>query len=683
MAKPDIVITSALPYANGPIHIGYVLEAIQTDIYARFCRLIGKNVAFCCADDTHGTPVEIKAKSLNIKPEELIERMNKEHQEDLALYNISYDSYYTTHSQENRFFAEKIFKKLKENGYIYEQDMELMYDEKEQRFLPDRYVKGTCPKCNAEDQYGDNCSVCGATYEPVDLINPKSALSGTTPIKKTSRHFFFKLTAFETFLREWLASEKLQPEIRNQLLNWIEKGLNDWCISRDGPYFGWPIPDSDKYFYVWLDAPIGYIASLSNLLGKDLAEDTWNTADVEHFIGKDIIYFHLLFWPAVLKGAGFKPPTNVIVHGFLTINGEKMSKSKGTFLTAKEFADLLPDTEFLRFYYAANLSHAMTDLDLNLHDLTERVNKELVGNVSNFAYRTLSFVNKNFPDKLAPAATDDRAKELLEHVRKRAAATRTYYETYEFRKAVQEILHISQLGNQYFQECEPWKTKDAGVLTLCVQLVRDLAILFTPIMPQFSEKVREQLGLESLSWDDLHASLEGTRLADPSIIWQKIDPIALKAGSAPDALQLIAATITKVEPHPDAERLFIEHLDDGSGNPRQIVSGLVGHYSIEELTGKTIILINNLKPAKLRGVLSQGMLLAADKKNMVEVLEVDAPPGTPIMIKGYEQKKYEISIDDFSQLKLRVIDHQVMCNGSPLLLNGNPITAKLENGKVR
>lgn len=693
--EPEIVVTSALPYANGPLHIGHLVEYIQTDVYVRFLKLSGKKAVYCCAGDTHGTPIEINARKQGIEPKVLVEQFLRAHQEDFAKYNIAFDSYSTTDSEENRQLAESFFATLKEKGFIYEQEIEQLYSEKDKRFLPDRYVKGTCPKCGAVEQYGDNCEKCGATYKPTDLIEPKSVLSGDTPLLRKSTHLFFKLSECSDWLQTWLENnERLQPEVRNQMLGWIEGGLEDWCISRDDPYYGFKIPGYEKYFYVWLDAPMGYISSLSTLFGNDLEQTkrVWELAEVQHFIGKDIAYFHLLFWPAVLNTVGWKVPDNLIVHGFLTVNGEKMSKSRGTFLTAKEFAEQVPDTEFLRFYYAANLGHAMTDVDLNLQNFRERVNKELIGNIANLVYRTLSFAAKNYGGRLGTPATDDRALALKKKVALLTQEIRDHYAQYEFRKAVQGLLHLADLGNQYFQACEPWKHKESSlpVLTTCAALVKDLSILLAPILPRYAERVQSQLNVEGLVFADLGASLEGHQLGKAEILWRPMEALEFAAPEAespvanPSLLDLRVAEILRVEKHPKAEKLYIEHLDDGSGKERVIVSGLVPYYTAEELVGKRIILVNNLKPARLRGVESAGMLLAAeDAAGKVSVLEApDAAPGTRVSIEGFERSEKEITIDEFFSLQFLVKEHRLLCEGAPLLIDGEPLKSTIANGKV-
>ncbi|MFH0876229.1 MAG: methionine--tRNA ligase [archaeon] len=530
-----IIVTSALPYANGPIHIGHLVEYIQTDIYVRFFKLLGKDAVYCCADDTHGAPIEINAGKEGMTPEEFIKKWHKEHVSAFDSYHIKFDSYYTTHSPENKHYTELIFKRLKDKGLIYTKDVELTYCNHCKRFLPDRYVKGKCPKCGSLDQYGDVCEKCNATYSTTDLVEPYCSICKSTPVRKNSTHYFFKLSDFNERLTLWLSSNKsLQPEIRNQILSFIRDGLQDWCISRDGPYFGFKIPgEENKFFYVWLDAPIGYIASTANYCkGKNFsADDIWQTENnnIVHFIGKDIIYFHLLFWPAVLMGADFKVPDSVIVHGFLTVNGEKMSKSRGTFLSAKEFLSYV-DPEFLRYYYASNLTKTMTDIDLDLKNLTDKINNELVSNIANFIYRTLSFTLKNYDGEL----TVSKNKELIDKINEKCELVKSEYENLNFREAVKHILEISTEGNRYFQENAPWELKKTDVektrqvLTECAMIAKAIAITIKPIFPIFSKKIEEQLGLSELSWTDLSKSLDNHKIAKAEIVFSKVDEIKLK-----------------------------------------------------------------------------------------------------------------------------------------------------------
>jgi methionyl-tRNA synthetase len=530
-----ILVTSALIYANGPVHIGHMVEYIQTDIWVRFMKLAGHDVVYCGAEDTHGTPIEINAAKQGVTPEEFIEHWWREHKRDYDDYHVGFDSYYTTNSPENQMYTELIFNRLRENGHIYTKEIELTYCEHCERYLPDRYVKGTCPKCGAQDQYGDVCEKCNAAYDTTDLVNPYCSICGSPPIRRNSLHYFFRLSNFSGWLEEWLkGNEKLQPEIRNQILSWVHEGLHDWCISRDGPYFGFRIPgEDDKYFYVWLDAPIGYIASTANYFRDKpcTADDYWQSPDstIIHFIGKDIIYFHLLFWPAILHGAGFHVPDNVVVHGFLTVNGEKMSKSRGTFLTAEEFKEYL-DPELLRYYYAANLSHTMSDIDLNLENLRSKINNELVANLANLFYRVLSFLNRYYDGKSSKVSD----AELLKDVKERCLAAKAHYTGFDFRDAVNEMLTISSMGNKYFQNSKPWELvktdpeKGRRVLTDCVNIVKNLTILIKPIMPLFAEKIEAQLNRPGLDWDDMDEVVEDHEIGKAGIVLKRIEPIELR-----------------------------------------------------------------------------------------------------------------------------------------------------------
>jgi methionyl-tRNA synthetase len=530
-----ILVTSALIYANGPVHIGHMVEYIQTDIWVRFMKLAGHDVVYCGAEDTHGAPIEINAAKQGVTPEEFIEHWWREHKRDYDDYLVGFDSYYSTNSPENQMYTELIFDRLRENGHIYTKEIELTYCEHCERYLPDRYVKGTCPKCGAQDQYGDVCEKCNAAYDTTDLINPYCSICGNPPIRRNSLHYFFRLSSFSGWLEEWLqGNEKLQPEIRNQILSWVHEGLHDWCISRDGPYFGFRIPgEDDKYFYVWLDAPIGYIASTANYCRDKpcTADDYWQSSDgtIIHFIGKDIIYFHLLFWPAILHGAGFHVPDNVVVHGFLTVNGEKMSKSRGTFLTAEEFKDYI-DPELLRYYYAANLSHTMSDIDLNLENLRSKINNELVANLANLFYRVLSFLNRYYNGQSSEVSDP----KLLEELNKRCMVAKAHYMGFDFRDAVNEMLTIGSMGNKYFQDNKPWELvktdpeKGQRVLTDCVNIVKNLTILMKPIMPVFAEKIETQLNLPGLDWDDIDKVVEDHKIGKARIVLKKIEPIELR-----------------------------------------------------------------------------------------------------------------------------------------------------------
>ncbi|MBN1377080.1 methionine--tRNA ligase [Candidatus Woesearchaeota archaeon] len=690
--KKITLITSALPYANGPIHIGHLVEYIQTDIFVRFLKLTGKNAVYCCADDTHGAPIEINAQKQGTTPEKFIKRWYREHTKDFSDYNINFDSYYSTHSPENKYYTELIFNRLKKKDFIYKKDMELTYCKNCKRFLPDRYVKGKCPKCSAEDQYGDVCEKCNATYSPVDLIEPYCSVCKNPPVRKVSSHYFFKLSAFSEKLEKWLKTNKrLQPEIRNQILNWIKEGLQDWCISRDKPYFGFKIPgETDKYFYVWLDAPIGYIASTANYCRgrKCKADNIWQTNEHEiiHFIGKDIIYFHLLFWPAVLMAADFKVPDNLVVHGFLTVNGEKMSKSRGTFLTAKEFLDYV-DPKFLRYYYASSLTHTMTDIDLDLKNLQEKVNNELVANIANFIYRVLSFLNKNFNGKI----TKIHNKHLIKDILEKCGIAKNEFENYNFREAVKIILEISSLGNKYFQDSEPWvlrKTdaeKTQAVLTDCVNIVKTLAIMLKPVIPDFSEKIEKQLNLKDLSWADLNKILENHKIGKSEIILRKIEEIKLKAPAEKavrekdddfSKLNLKVAEIYDVSEHLKADKLYIINIKIGK-EKRQLVAGLRPYYKKEDLKGKKIVVVTNLKHADFRGKKSEGMLLAAKENNKIGLLTAPASKhGDRVFIKGIRPGNEVIDFKEFSKIRIKVKLGRVVYKDRILRTEKEEITAE-------
>lgn len=701
MPTEKIYITSALPYANGPLHIGHMVEHIQTDIYARFLKLIGKNVVYCCADDTHGTPIEINAKKQGKTPEQFIKVWYKSHLTDLKAYGIEYDSFYTTHSKESKYFTELIFKRLKAKNLIYSKEIELTYCEHDKRYLPDRFVKGICPKCGAKDQYGDVCEKCNSTYTPVDLIQPYCTICHETPIRKLSKHYFFKLSKFSARLEKWLKNnKKLQPEIRNQILTWIKEGLQDWNISRDGPYFGFKIPgEKDKYFYVWLDAPIGYMSSLANYLKGNVkkAEKYWNDAQIVHIIGKDIIYFHLLFWPAVLMGSGFNIPDNVVVHGFLNVNKEKMSKSRGTFITAEQFRKKV-DPHLIRYYYASNLTHSMTDLDLDIENFKAKINNELVANIANFVYRTLSFTNKNFNSKLSKT----RDIRLLESVVRKADNVKTAYEKFDYRKAVKYILEISSLGNKYFQDNQPWqlvktnKIETQQILTDCANIVKILSIVIKPILPEFSKNIEQQLAINKLNWSDIPKKLENKTIGKAKIVLKKLDKVNLnlpklevkKVDDDFSKLNLKIAKVKSVSDHYKADKLILLNIDLGKNETRQLVAGLKPYYpNSKVLVGKNIVVLENLEHTNLRGEKSEGMLLAAENDDMSVVEVIEAPnskPGDQVYIEGVKPKTQTLKFQDFMKINIYVENSKVLFKGKPLKTDKENIkTKKVKKGKVR
>ncbi|NVK20899.1 MAG: methionine--tRNA ligase [Kangiellaceae bacterium] len=652
MTKRNILITSALPYANGSIHIGHLLEHIQTDIWARFQRARGHNCISVCADDTHGTPVMLRAQKLGKTPEEFIAESKAEHEQDLVNCLVEYDNYHSTHSPESKELTQAIYLKLKENGYISSKTINQLYDPEKEMFLPDRFVKGTCPKCDSEDQYGDNCDNCGATYDPTELKNPKSAVSGATPIMKESEHFFFDLKNFEQFLRKWLSEDNhVQSEVQNKMNEWLDD-LRQWDISRDAPYFGWEIPgEKGKYFYVWLDAPIGYMASFKNLCDRTDGlnfDDFWakdSSAEVYHNIGKDIIYFHTLFWPSVLEGSGYRTPTAVWAHGFLTVNGQKMSKSKGTFIKAGTYLKHL-NPEYLRYYFAAKLSSKIDDFDLNLEDFAQRVNSDLVGKLVNIASRCSGFITKQFDSKLSSQVIEP---ELLQEFTDASEAIAKLYETREFGKAMKMIMALADKANAYIAEKEPWKlaknddTKQLAhdVCSLGINMFKVLVTYLAPVLPSLAEKVREFLQLETMNWNSAQAILVNYEINKFKPMMQRIDmkdietmieeskeDLQAEADKAPqaeledpikdeiqfgdfDKIDLRIAKIAKAEHVEGADKLLKLQLDLGNGVTKQVFAGIKAAYSPEDLQGKLTVMVANLAPRKMKFGMSEGMVLAA------------------------------------------------------------------------
>lgn len=650
-SQRKILVTSALPYANGPIHLGHMLEYIQTDIWSRYQKLRGHECHYICADDAHGTPIMLKAQQLGLAAEDMIALVNKEHQQDFADFNIAFDNYHSTHSEENRILASDIYLKLRANGYIKSKSISQLFDPEKSMFLPDRFVKGTCPKCKSPDQYGDNCDACGATYSPTELINPKSAVSGATPVMKDTEHFFFDLPAFEGMLKEWTRSGALQTEMANKLDEWFEQGLQQWDITRDAPYFGFQIPDaSGKYFYVWLDAPIGYMGSFKNLCDKrpELSFDEFwgkdSQAEVYHFIGKDIVYFHSLFWPAMLYGSGYRQPNSVYAHGYVTVNGAKMSKSKGTFIKARTYLEHL-DPEYLRYYYAAKLSSRIDDLDLNLEDFAQRVNSDLVGKLVNLASRTASFITKRFDGKLAQIANTTLTEAFLA----KQVQIAEFYETREYGKAMREIMALADIANGFVADAAPWQMvkhddqQEAAhqVCSNALNLFRILVTYLKPVLPRLAQDVEAFFQLP-LTWDALSQDMAGHEIAPFKAMMQRVEldkvnamvadskenlqatnePEAPKGPLATDPISdtinfddfakidLRIARIVKAEHVAEADKLLKLQLDIG-GETRQVFAGIKSAYSPEDLEGKLTVMVANLAPRKMRFGMSEGMVLAA------------------------------------------------------------------------
>lgn len=646
-----IFVTCALPYANGSIHLGHMLEHIQADIWVRYQRLKGNQIYFVCADDTHGTPIMIKSKQLGITPEEMLKAVAVEHKQDFDGFEISFDNYYSTHSEENRFFSNSIYKKLKERGYIASRTISQLFDPEKKMFLPDRFVKGTCPKCKAPDQYGDNCEVCGATYSPTELLNPYSAVSGAKPELKQTEHFFFDLPQFEPVLKDWIKNGAIPEEMANKLNEWFEAGLQQWDITRDAPYFGFEIPDQPgKYFYVWLDAPIGYLGSFKNYCDRvknvdfDEFTSTGSNCEMYHFIGKDILYFHSLFWPAMLSGAGYRMPTKLFIHGYVTVNGAKMSKSKGTFIKAATFLKHFP-AETLRYYYAAKSNAKIDDLDLNLEDFIARVNSDLVNKVVNLASRTANFITRKFAGRLAPSLTEDQ---IFGEFRNATASIENAYENREYARAVREIMRLADLANKYVDDTAPWvlakdPSKDAELHQVCTNALNMFKILLTylkPIIPSLVKASEDFLGV-TLNWNEACDPLTDREINPFKPLFKRIEQKqvdemikeskedlakaapkapAKEAGDEPLAPQITiddfakidlrVAKIVNAEHVEGAEKLLKLELDLGF-EQRHVFAGIKSAYKPEDLIGRLTVMVANLAPRKMKFGMSEGMVCAA------------------------------------------------------------------------
>ena len=659
-----ILVTSALPYANGSIHLGHLVEYIQTDIWVRFQKMQGHTVHYVCADDTHGTPIMLRAEKEGITPEALIEGVHKEHSADFKDFLVAFDNYYSTNAPENKELSQSIYKKLKANGKISTKTIEQFYDPVKNMFLPDRFIKGECPKCHAKDQYGDSCEVCGATYNPTELINAYSAVSGAAPIRKETEHYFFKLSECEQFLKDWTRSGTLQGEAANKMGEWFENGLNDWDISRDAPYFGFEIPDAPgKYFYVWLDAPIGYMASFKNLCetkGLDF-DEYWSKdskTELYHFIGKDILYFHALFWPATLEYSGHRKPTQVFAHGFLTVNGEKMSKSRGTFITARSYLDHIKNPEYLRYYYAAKINSTMEDIDLSLDDFVARVNSDLVGKYINIASRTAGFINKRFDGKLRAATRHP----VIDELKASALVISEAYESREYGKALREIMRLADLANADVAEAAPWvkaklDTDDAKSeleldCSAALEMFRLLSLYLKPVLPKLVGEVEKFLNIAPLTWASVETSfITGHQINNYEHLITRIDPKAIeamteankenltatpqvsspvvKAAPVAEALpeaeyisiddftkvDLRIAKIVNAEHVEGAEKLLKLTLDIGEEKPRQVFAGIKSAYDPATLVGRLTVMVANLAPRKMKFGMSEGMVLAASDEH--------------------------------------------------------------------
>lgn len=672
-----ILVTSALPYANGSIHLGHLVEYIQTDIWVRFHKMQGHHVHYVCADDTHGTPIMLRAEKEGITPETLIANVHKEHSADFSEFLVQFDNYYSTNAPENKELSQSIYKKLKAAGKISTKTIEQFYDPVKNMFLPDRFIKGECPKCHAKDQYGDSCEVCGATYNPTELINAYSAVSGAAPVRKETEHYFFKLSECEQFLKDWTRSGTLQGEAANKMGEWFENGLNDWDISRDAPYFGFEIPDAPgKYFYVWLDAPIGYMASFKKLCTDNGLnfDEYWakdSQTELYHFIGKDILYFHALFWPATLEFSEHRKPTQIFAHGFLTVNGEKMSKSRGTFITARSYLDHIKNPEYLRYYYAAKLNSTMEDIDLNLEDFVARVNSDLVGKYINIASRTAGFINKRFAGQLNPSAHNA----VVSEIKASANVIAESYTEREYGKALREIMRLADVANGFVAEKAPWvmakqEGQDAALQEVCsdaLEMFRLLTLYLKPVLPKLAGEIEQFLNIASLSWDAVATSLTTQhRINAYEHLITRVDTKQIEAmteankqnlqaipapvpnspqrhaehqqAASPETAQaeyisiddftkvdLRIAKIVNAEHVEGAEKLLKLSLDIGEDKLRQVFAGIKSAYDPADLVGRLTVMVANLAPRKMKFGMSEGMVLAAsDERGGPYILSPDS-----------------------------------------------------------
>ena len=640
-----ILVTQALPYANAPLHLGHILEAVQTDIWCRFQNLNGNECHFFCADDTHGTPVMLKAKELGISPEKLISNIYEDHKKTYDVYGINFANFYTTHSDENRKFSEYIYLEAKKNNLISKEIIEQLYDENEKMFLSDRFIKGSCPKCGAEDQHGDNCSVCGASYDVLEIKEPISIVSGTTPTKRKSEHIFFDLPKTIDILSQFLDKANLQTPIKNKLKEWLNDDLKKWDISRDAPYFGFEIPEEDnKYFYVWVDAPIGYIASMENWLkDKKLnASDLWSkNSDYEiyHFIGKDIAYFHGLFWPALLSSANLKLPDGVFVHGFLTINGEKMSKSKGTGISAKDFAEMC-DPETLRYYLAAKLNDKVEDLDLNFEDYVQRINSDLVGKYLNIASRSASFLKKNNNE-----LSEDIDKNLIKSLSKEKENIIKLYEERKYSKLIRLIMDLADNVNKYINEKTPWKKDINEAVSICstsLNAFKIISIYLNPIIPNITKNAYKFLNLNNCSFDDVDNKLSG-KINNYKSLLNRLEPLIIPEEDDMENENIIdikqfsnvdlrVAKILKAEDVKDADKLLKLTLDVGDLGTRNVFAGIKSSYTPSDLDNRLVILVYNLAPRKMKFGISEGMVLASSNDDGIYLISPDegAKPGMKV-----------------------------------------------------
>ena len=631
-----ILVTQALPYANAPLHLGHILEAVQTDIWSRFQNLNGNQCYFFCADDTHGTPVMLKAKEMAVTPEQLINDTFKDHKSTYELFGINFTNFYTTHSDENKEYSEKIYFEAKKNNLISKEIVEQLYDENEKMFLSDRFIKGSCPKCNAPDQHGDNCGKCGASYDVLEIEDPISIVSGTTPIKKKSEHIFFDLPQKIDVLRNYLAKANLQSPIKNKLKEWLSDDLKKWDISRDAPYFGFEIPDEvDKYFYVWVDAPIGYIASMDNWFKKNNINtlDVWSKDseyEIYHFIGKDIAYFHGLFWPALLSSANLKLPDGIFVHGFLTINGEKMSKSKGTGILAKDF-EKMSNPELLRYYFAAKLNDKVEDIDLNFEDYVQRINSDLVGKYLNIASRSASFIKRNNNQ-----ISENIDIEFIKTLTDEKTNIITLYENRQYSKLIRLVMELADNVNKYINDNTPWKKDEndaVNISSTAINAFKILTIYLSPVIPNLSHEAYKFLNLTNCSLDDVNNTLSG-QINNYKPLLKRLEPLTIQEDDDMEnenlinidqfsAIDLRVARILKADHVEGADKLLQLHLDVGELGTRNVFAGIKSSYNPDELQDKMVILVSNLEPRKMKFGVSDGMVLASSNDDGIFLISPD------------------------------------------------------------
>ena len=640
-----ILVTQALPYANAPLHLGHILEAVQTDIWTRFQNLNGNECHFFCADDTHGTPVMLKANEMGITPEKLIEDVYQDHKSTYELYDINFANFYSTHSDENKKYSEFIYKCAKENKLISKSVVEQYFDETEKMFLSDRFIKGTCPKCGAENQHGDNCGVCGASYNVLDIKNPVSTISNTKPVKKESEHIFFDLPAKRDMLKEFIEKVDIQESIKNKLKEWLGDDLKKWDISRDAPYFGFEIPGEDnKFFYVWVDAPIGYIASISNWANSNQIEmeDLWSensSYEIYHFIGKDIAYFHGLFWPALLSSAKLKLPSGINVHGFLTINGEKMSKSLGTGILAKDFAKIT-NPETLRYYFAAKLNNKVEDIDLNFDDYVQRINSDLVGKYLNIASRSASFLKKNKNN-----LSDDINAEIINSLLDKKDEIINLYEKREYSKVIRLIMDLADYVNKYINEETPWKKDEdeaVKISTTALNAFKILSIYLHPVIPNLTNEAFNFLNIIDFTFDSIEKPLT-KKINNYKPLLNRLEKIIIPEEEDMDNVNLIdinhfssvdlrVAKITKADDVEGADKLLQLTLDVGDLGTRNVFAGIKSAYKPDELTDRLVVLVNNLEPRKMKFGISEGMVLASSNDDGIYLVSPDegAEPGMKV-----------------------------------------------------